>query len=285
MRRRLAASTARHLGVAGVLLGLTAVGLPGAGPAAAATVTTVQESAPAVQYNGWKSYADPAARGGTFRMSGTAGDTATFSFTNDGIGTLVRSGPDQGKVKISIDGVAKPAVSLWRRDQGPWSQLVYLCTWGHHTVVATVLGQKNDLSTGTNVTFDGFFVKPTNYTEDTSTKIAYNTWLGATSTSASGGSYRVSGRADAVITFPFTGTGVEFVSARGPAFGKVSVQIDAQPAVTVDLYAATTSWQSVAKSFSSLASGQHRITVKPLGVKNGASSGTSVVVDAFVVHS
>lgn len=267
-----------------MLLGLTAVGLPGAGPAAAATVTTVQESAPAVQYNGWKSYADPAARGGTFRMSGTAGDTATFSFTGDAIGTLVRNGPDQGKVKISIDGVAKPAVSLWQRGQGTWYQLVYLCTGGHHTVVATVLGQKNPLSTGTNVAFDGFEGK-TNYAEDTSTKIAYNTWLGATSTSASGGSYRVSGRAGAVITFPFTGTGVEFVSARGPAFGKVSVQIDAQLAVTVDLYAATTSWQSVAKSFSSLASGQHRITVKPLGVKNGASSGTSVVVDAFVVHS
>lgn len=284
MRRRLAASTARHLGVAGVLLGLTAVGLPGAGPAAAATVTTAQESAPAVQYNGWKSYADSTARGGTFRMSGTAGDTATFSFTGNAIGPLVRNGPDQGKVKISIDGVAEPAVSLWQRGQGRWHQLVYLCSRGHHTVVATVLGQKNPLSTGTNVAFDGFEVK-TNYAEDTSTKVAYNTWLGATSTSASGGSYRVSGRAGAVITFPFTGTGVEFVSARGPAFGKVSVQIDAQPAVTVDLYAATTSWQSVAKSFSSLASGQHRITVKPLGVKNGASSGTSVVVDAFVVHS
>jgi hypothetical protein len=51
---------------------------------------------------------------------------------------------------------------------------------------------------------------------------------------------------------------------------------------TVDLYAPSTHWQ-VAESFSGLASGPHTIVVKVLGIKNASSTGTKVVVDAFVV--
>ena len=62
-----------------------------------------------------------------------------------------------------------------------------------------------------------------------------------------------------------------------------SVSIDGGTPTTVDLYSATTLNQ-VAEPFRNLAAGNHTITTTVLGTKRAASSGTTVVVDDFVVH-
>lgn len=108
--------------------------------------------------------------------------------------------------------------------------------------------------------------------------------LGATSTLASGGTYRVSPRKNATITFSFTSTEVDWVTAIGPSDGMASVTIDGVSVGTVDLYAAKAHWQ-VLESYSGLASGPHTIVITVLGTKDAASKGANVVVDAFIVYS
>ncbi len=82
----------------------------------------------------------------------------------------------------------------------------------------------------------------------------------------------------------FTGTGVDWITATGPSYGKATVSIDGISKGTVDLYASSVHWQ-VVKSYAGLASGSHTIVVTVLGTKNASSTGTNVVVDAFVAHS
>jgi hypothetical protein len=104
------------------------------------------------------------------------------------------------------------------------------------------------------------------------------------SASASGGTYRSDGNAKATSSLAFTGTGVTWVTATGPAEGKASVTIDGVSMGTLDLYSPTVQWQ-VTKSYSGLTSGTHTIVVTVLGTKNGSSTGTTVTLDAFVVQS
>jgi hypothetical protein len=120
-------------------------------------------------------------------------------------------------------------------------------------------------------------------TQDTSTKVTYDTWKGAVSTSASGGTYRVSPKAGATSSLTFTGTSVDWITSTGPSASMASVTIDGVAKGTVDLYSATVKWQ-VAKTYSGLSSGTHTIVVTVLGTKNASSTGTLIVVDAFVVH-
>ncbi len=85
------------------------------------------------------------------------------------------------------------------------------------------------------------------------------------------------------MTFPFSGTGIDWVTATGPGYGQAQVTIDGVSKGTVDLYQPSVQWQ-VLESYSGLSSGSHTIVVKVLGKKNASSTGTGVVVDAFIVH-
>ena len=81
----------------------------------------------------------------------------------------------------------------------------------------------------------------------------------------------------------FTGTRIDWITAKGKAYGKVSVTIDGVAKGTVDLYAAATAWKSQV-SYSGLAAGTHTMVIQVLGLKNIAATGTKVVVDGFKVH-
>ena len=61
------------------------------------------------------------------------------------------------------------------------------------------------------------------------------------------------------------------------------VTIDGISRGTVDLYSPTVHWR-IAESYAGLASGPHTIVVTVLGTKDASSTGTQVVVDAFVVQ-
>jgi hypothetical protein len=121
-------------------------------------------------------------------------------------------------------------------------------------------------------------------TQETSVKVEYGNWVGATSTSAGGGTYRGDGKAHATSSLTFAGTAITWVTATGPSAGKATVTIDGILAGTVDLYSPTVAWQ-VMESYSGLSSGTHTIVVTVLGTKDSVSAGTLVVVDAFVVTS
>jgi hypothetical protein len=213
-----------------------------------------------------------------------AREATPFTFFGTGVTWVTREGPDQGIASVTIDGVYEGNLDLFAVGVQSFSQGYSGLASTKHNIVITTTPTKNPSSTGTNVTVDAFVAGLTT-TQESSTKVTYSSWAGARSTSASGGSYRVSQVSGSPLKLTFTGTRVDWVTATGPSAGMASVIIDGISVGTVDLYAPTVNWQ-VVETYAGLSPRRtHTIVVKVLGTKNPASTGTAIVVDAFVVHS
>lgn len=245
--------------------------------------TTFEDDGINVSFDGWHTLVDPTADGGTYQASSSKGATATFKFSGTGITWVTHKGPASGIASVTIDGVKKSNLDLYAASPETFSQGYSGLASKAHTIVITVTGTRNTAASNTYVNFDAFIVGFTT-TQDSSSNVTYDAWKGATSTSASGGTYRSDGKAKATSTLTFTGTGVTWVTATSPSAGKATVTIDGVNKGTVDLYTPTVHWQ-VAESYIGLSFGPHTTVVRVLGTKNTASVGTQVVVDAFVVQA
>lgn len=242
---------------------------------------TIEEGFAGIQYGNWLGMTDLGAGGGTYRVSKTKNAKAIFTFKGTSVKWLSLKGPDQGKAQVLIDGVNKGTIDLY----SPTLQYQFSKSFGQlsnvkHALIIQVLGTKNSNASDTKVAVDAFIVGTTT-TQDNSTAIQYGDWSGRKSAGASGGTFRFSGALGAVVKFGFTGTSVEWITAKGPSYGKAKVLIDGlQVGKTIDLYASTQQWQ-FSKPFTGLSAGSHTIQIMPLGTKRAASTGTAVVVDAF----
>jgi hypothetical protein len=234
---------------------------------------------PHVQLNGWRGVSNPAANGGTYRVSRVANDNVNFVFSGTSITLVGRKGPDQGKAQVFVDGVSKAIVDLYNPSAEPFQGTISKLSNKTHLLKVKVLGTKNAKSSGTNVSLDAIIVGGKT-TQDDSPSIYYNSWSGAANAGASGGTLRQSKRAGAVANFTFTGTSVTWVTAKGPTYGKATVYIDNVAKGTVDLYNKAQVWQ-FSQTYGNLTNAQHTIKIKVLGTKNALSKDTYVVVDAF----
>jgi hypothetical protein len=272
---------------------MTASNSAGTGPASdpsqpvtpVASVVSVQDRSPAVSYGSWVGVVDSAASGGSYRTSQKATATATFAFTGTSVRWATRKGPDRGFATVIVDGVSKGTVDLYAATPVNATLSYGGLTSGNHALILRVLGSKRAAATGANVPVDGFLVgTSTTRIQDSSVRIGYDTWTGTSNASASGSTYRRSLTAGATTALSFTGTGIDWVTAVGPGYGKASVSVDGGTAVVVDLYRATQNWQTTGRSISGLPAGPHRIEITVLGTKNAASTGNTVVLDTFIVH-
>ncbi len=244
---------------------------------------TVENEELSIQLNGWRGVIDANANGRTYRMSKTKYDSATFKFTGTSVTWVTKKGPDQGRAQVLIDGVSKGTLDLYSAAvQRNVPKLFKGLTNKPHTLIIKVLGTKNIKASSTNVTVDAFIVGGKT-TQDDSSSIRYDAWLGVSgfpALKASEGTFRSSKASGALASFAFNGTSVNWITAKGPAYGKAKVFIDGLLRQTIDLYSPTQQWQWV-KSYSVPNAGTHTIQIKVLGTKNGASTGTTVVVDGF----
>jgi hypothetical protein len=240
---------------------------------------TTQESARAVSFDGWEGYAD---LHGRYRASMAAGDTARFRFWGRSVKWVTRKGPARGIAAVTIDGVRKGTFDLYAPRDKLFTKSFTGLRPRPHTIAIKVAGTKNAAAASANVAIDAFIVA-TARTEERSTTVRYNSWAGVRHNAASGGTYRVSARAGATSTFSFTGTGVDWVTATGPAWGMARVYIDGIDQGTVDLYSPTRQYRTVQR-YGGLAVGSHSIRVEVLGTRNASATSAKVVVDAFVVH-
>ena len=124
--------------------------------------------------------------------------------------------------------------------------------------------------------------------QDTSGTIAFTptgTWMqGYTGAFAwSGGTAALGFVAGQRATFSFNGTGISWISFRGPQAGIATVHLDGALVATVDSYTPELSMETVNFSVSSLALGTHTLVIEVTRTKNDASSDYYVVVDAFDV--
>ena len=77
---------------------------------------------------------------------------------------------------------------------------------------------------------------------------------------------------------------VAWVTSKGPGRGRALVSVDGGPAVTVDLYAPTTTTQAVVAFTTPLSAGvAHTIRIAPAGSRNVASTSNRIDVDAFML--
>ena len=247
------------------------------------STTTYQDNSRRVAYNSWRGVTDAAASGGTYRTSGTKGATVTYAFSGTSITLFTRKGPDQGIASVTIDGVSQGQLDLYDPSPQSFSQYYSFLASTTHTFVLTVTGTRNPASSGNSVALDALSFAHT-WTEDSSIKVTYNSFVGKAATAASGGTYRTSAAQGANARLTFTGTGVDWITASGPDGGMASVSVDGSIKLIVDLYSPSIQWQKVV-SYTGLALGSHSVVITILGSNNSSSSGMNVIFDAFVVHS
>jgi len=106
---------------------------------------------------------------------------------------------------------------------------------------------------------------------------------GNTSTSWSGSSSTVASAAGEQATLAFSGTSITWIGYRGPDAGTARVYIDGSFAGEVDTYSPTVRDQDFVFAATGLADASHTLTIDVTGLRNAASTGTLIVIDAFDV--
>jgi hypothetical protein len=121
--------------------------------------TTTQENAASVLYQNWKGVSAASASGGFYRSSGTAGRTASFTFSGTSVDWITSTGPGWGRAQILLDGISKGTVDLYASAAHPQTAKTYGgLAAGSHTIQVKVLGTKNASATSTKVAIDAFVV-------------------------------------------------------------------------------------------------------------------------------
>jgi hypothetical protein len=106
-------------------------------------------------------------------------------------------------------------------------------------------------------------------------------WTSYSNALDSGGSYKYTNVPGSSVTIAFTGTQFNWITVKGPVFGKASVVIDNGTPSEVDLYNATNAFQQNVFSTGMLTSGLHVVTITCEGTKNASATGTYIGMDAI----
>lgn len=247
-----------------------------------ASLITIQDDDPAVQYEGWQGVIDASASGGTYRFSMTANDKVMFRFNGTSVKWLTRRGPGYGQAAVIIDGVEQGVFDMYsaktkshvKRTFGGLSN-------SRHKIVIQVVGTKNSNSSDFGVAVDAFTVG-TATTEEDSPSVQYDYWKGKPSVGPDDGEDHANGKAGARAALTFQGNRVDWITAIGPSYGIAQVLIDGADKGKFDLFAGEQRWQQHV-SFEGLPDGQHKIEIIALGTKHSGSLATTVTVDAFQV--
>jgi hypothetical protein len=105
-------------------------------------------------------------------------------------------------------------------------------------------------------------------------------WSAYSNAAYSGGSYKYTNVPGSTVTIAFVGTELDWITVKGPDFGKANVSVDNGTPTEVDLYNATNAFQQKVFSASGLSSGLHTFTITCLGTKNASATNTYVGLDA-----
>ena len=294
-------------------------------PAAAASAATapagttvIDSSSAQVKYVGtWRTTGSPSDNGGSVMFASTTATSASLTFTGSTVAFITRMTSSSGTSDISIDGKVVATVNGYSATT-KYQQSLFSTTnlsSGTHTIKVSRTGQKDARSTGTSSIVDAFLTKtpatetapaPTPTPTPTATAVPVTTtatpagsttvdsesaqvkyagtWRTSGSSNDSGGSVRFS-TTSSNASFTFQGTSVAFITRMTSSSGTSNVAIDGQVVATVNGYSASTAYKQVAYSTTSLSAGTHTITVSRTGQKDARSTGTSSIVDAFVVSA
>jgi hypothetical protein len=230
--------------------------------------------------------------GGTVAIGneGPAQATVNGAYTQPTSGVLAIDFSDSVVDNLVVTGAASLAGRLDVLPAGPTSVGATTSTVSAASVSGAfglVRKELTDVPLGYAVGYCPTFVTvtATSTLDDADTSIVYGGWSAESIASAFGQlDDHVSSTANDTATFAFTGTSVSWLTRTDADLGKAQVLIDGVSKGTVDLYSANPAI-GVRKTFAGLANKAHTLTVKVLGQRRTASSGSAVVVDGFVVGS
>ncbi|MCL4499420.1 MAG: S8 family serine peptidase [Chloroflexi bacterium] len=130
-----------------------------AASAVSSSISSVEESNSNVSYTGsWSVASNGGASGGSSKISGVSGASATLSLNGTSVNWVAHKGPDQGIATVYLDGASKGDVDLYSVYDN-W-QVLAIRESGlantTHTIEIVVKGAKNAASTGSSVSVDAF---------------------------------------------------------------------------------------------------------------------------------
>jgi len=226
--------------------------------------------------------------GGRSVYSVVPGAQATFTFTGTSVTWIGYRSVDSAIARVFVDGAFVADVDLFARRDESSARIFSVkgLSNGSHALTIQVTGLKNPESQGNFVVVDAFDVPApaVSHLQDTDPDISYSAgWTGADiSKPWSGGSATLSTTPGAQATLTFNGTEISWIGARGPDAGIARVFIDGSFAGDVDTYSPMLRIQGTLFK-ATVADANHTLTIQVTGLKNSASTGTVVLLDAFDV--
>jgi hypothetical protein len=259
------------------------------------TETRFEETDLATTYTvGWLHHVDDRPfSGGTAAYSPKTDGRATFTFTGTSVRWIGFRGPQTGIALVFMDGSLVAQVDTYSPSEEAKAVIYTVDGLEHrrHWMWIEVTGLKNAASRDSIVVVDAFDVAPASApptftsgrrVEETGASVGYSPgWTqGDRTTSWSGGTAASSAVPGAQATLAFTGTSVNWIGWRGPAAGIARVFVDGAFRAEVDLYEPF-ALQAVVFSASGLENTSHTMVIETTGLRNPASTGARVVIDAF----
>jgi GH25 family lysozyme M1 (1,4-beta-N-acetylmuramidase) len=238
----------------------------------------VEQDSPGVGY-AWRSMKNRHAYGGSYQTEHLAGATYTMTFRGRSVTWYTATGPAQGKAEVFIDGRSRGMFDQYAPVAGykvarPFTKLQP----GWHTIVIRVLGTHAKAASDTQVAVDAFGFGGDVVRSPSGTMA----WRTVDISNASGGSVAITDTARASVSFSFRGTGVDWMTVRGPSQGRAAIYVDGAFVRTVDNYADSPT-PNVARAITGLADGVHALQIVGLGESRPKASDALVTIDAFVV--
>jgi len=237
-----------------------------------------QEGSRAAIYR-WRRIPSSSASNGSYVSERTAGARAVFRFEGSSVAWITRTGRNQGKARVFIDGERIRTVNNYDPEarfdvRRRFRQLGE----DRHRMVIEVLGRASTEATGAWIAVDGFRAGG----DTVGQSHAAFRWGVVADQDAFAGGYARSVAKGARSTFRFMGKGIDLDLRAGPNRGIAEVLLDGELRATVDTYASSTGNRRV--SLAGLTDAVHRLTVLVTGRKRTASSGRMVAIDRWIVR-
>jgi GH25 family lysozyme M1 (1,4-beta-N-acetylmuramidase) len=243
-----------------------------------ATPTTIEEDSSAIAY-AWRSVSKNGAYGGSYDVEHRTGATASFEFSGRSVTWYTAVGPTAGRATVRIDGDVRGSFDLYaRRSDLRVGRTFDGLGAGPHTITIRVLGRARASASDTQVVVDAFRAGG----KTISNPDLRSTWGSEAAAGASAGTLWSSDLARSSVELTFSGSAIDWVTARGPDQGRAKISIDGLIVETVDNYAAQAAF-GVTRSFGGLADGVHRLRIVVLGDARPAADDELVSVDGFSV--
>lgn len=240
------------------------------------------------ELGGWAKEADAGASGGARIANARRGAKVVVDFFGTDVAWVGATGPGAGTAKVSIDGgvpVTVPLDSAQASDQAVVFSRSDLSATRSHRLIIEVTGNGPVWVDRVDVT-GGWLLTPRlalKRVQESSAKTT-GVWTRRVNPLASRGAHITSGRKGDAVTIAFEGTSIAWYGARARSYGKAEVLLDGKRVAVVDTYSRSTRLNQKLWYRTGLSAKRHTLSIRPLGTKRSASTGTLVSVDAIGIR-